>query len=179
VEGGNVRGDLEREYVEYFTARMPHMRRLAALLCGDVHRADDIVQSAATTLYTKWKQARSADNLDAYVRRVVVNTFLRERRLRWSSVALTERLPDRPAAAGQAIDERVVVRAALRRLPPRQQAVLVLRFGCDLPVAEVAAILRCAEGTVKSQTSDGLAALRRHLGNRDLEPATRRREKLA
>ncbi|GGM47724.1 SigE family RNA polymerase sigma factor [Dactylosporangium sucinum] len=175
-----MREDLEREYVEYFEARMPHMRRLAALLCGDVHRGDDVAQAAATTLYVKWRQARAAADLDAYVRRIVVNTFLRERKLRWSGVALTERPPDRPAAAGQPLDERVVVRAALRGLPRRQQAVLVLRFGLDLPVAEVAAILGCAEGTVKSQTSDGLAALRRQLGSRDLDTApTRRQGKLA
>lgn len=172
-----MRTELEREYVEYFQVRMPHLRRLAVLLCGDFHRADDIVQTAATTLYTAWKKARRAENLDAYVRRTVVNAFLRERRLRWSRVTLTDHLPDRAVVAGQPADERVVVRAALRRLPPRQQAVLVLRFMCDLPVAEVADLLGCAEGTVKSQTSDGLKTLRGLLGTRalDLDGAPDRR----
>ncbi|GAA2348647.1 SigE family RNA polymerase sigma factor [Dactylosporangium salmoneum] len=158
--------ELEREYIAYFEARLPGLRRLAVLLCGDHDRADDIVQAAATTLFVRWKQARQAENVDAYVRRVVVNTFLRERRRLWSRVLLSERLPDRAAVTGQPIDERVVVRAALRRLPPRQQAVLVLRFLCDLPVAEVAELLGCSEGTVKSQTSDGLATLRKRLGDR-------------
>jgi RNA polymerase sigma-70 factor (sigma-E family) len=164
-----VRKDLELEYVEYFQARLPHLRRLAVLLCGDAHRGDDIVQTAVTALYTQWRRVRAAGNLDAYVRRTVVNAFLRERRLRWSRVALTDRLPDRPAVDEQPVDEHIEVRAALRRLPPRQQAVLVLRFLCDLPVAEVAALLGCAEGTVKSQTSDGLATLRKILGNPVLE----------
>ncbi|GAA2617211.1 SigE family RNA polymerase sigma factor [Dactylosporangium fulvum] len=159
-----MRPELEREYVEYFELRMPHLRRLAMALCGDFHRADDIVQTVATTLYTGWKKARAAENIDAYVRRAVINTFLSERRLRWARVILTAHLPDRAAVAEQPADERVVVRAALRRLPPRQQAVLVLRFLCDLPVAEVADLLGCAEGTVKSQTSDGLKALRGLLG---------------
>ena len=158
-----MRADLEREYVEYLRLRLPQLRKVAALLCGDVDRGDDVVQAAALTLYAKWKLVREADDMDAYVHRVVVNSFLRERRLRWSRVLLFDRLPDREAAPDQPVDERMAVRAALRRLPPRQQAVLVLRFLCDRPVADVAAILGCAEGTVRSQTSDGLRALRRQL----------------
>jgi RNA polymerase sigma-70 factor (sigma-E family) len=159
-----VREDLEREYVEYFQPRLPQLHRLAVMLCGDADRADDIVQAAVTTLFTRWRQARQADNLDAYVRRSVVNTFLSERRQRWSRVVLTETLPDRPAATGQPADERLEIRAALRTLPPKQQAVLALRFLCDLPVDEVAELVGCSPGTVKSQTSDGLAKLRRKLG---------------
>jgi RNA polymerase sigma-70 factor (sigma-E family) len=169
-----MRAELEREYVEYFEARMPYLRRLAVHLCGDFHRADDIVQNAATSLYRGWAKARTAQDLDAYVRRTVINTFLRERRLRWSRVALIAHPPEQAAAEPPA-DERLMIRTALRRLPIRQQAVLVLRFLCDLPVAEVADLLGCAEGTVKSQTSDGLKALRRYLstGPLDLKGARR------
>ncbi|MEV0134947.1 SigE family RNA polymerase sigma factor [Dactylosporangium sp. NPDC050688] len=159
-----MRDELERQYVEYFQPRLPQLHRLAVMLCGDADRADDIVQAAVTTLYTRWRHVRQVDNLDAYVRRSVVNTFLTERRGRWSRVLLTEALPDRAAAAGQPADERMVIRAALRALPPKQQAVLVLRFLCDLPVDEVAELLDCSPGTVKSQTSDGLAKLRKKLG---------------
>jgi RNA polymerase sigma-70 factor (sigma-E family) len=166
-----VRDELKREYAEYFQVRMPHLRRLAAMLCGDAHRGDDIVQSAATTLYMRWKHVRSAGNLDAYVRRAVVNAFLSEQRRPWARVALTDTLPDRPVDAELPADERLVVRAAVRRLPPKQQAVIVLRFVCDLPVAEVAELLDCAEGTVKSQTADGLAALRRYLSAPNREEA--------
>jgi RNA polymerase sigma-70 factor (sigma-E family) len=159
-----VREDLEREYVEYFQPRLPQLHRLAVMLCGDADRGDDIVQAAVTTLYTRWRQVRQADNVDAYVRRSVVNAFLSERRRFWSRVVLTETLPDRPAVTGQPADERLEIRAALKKLPPKQQAVLALRFLCDLPVDEVAEIVGCSPGTVKSQTSDGLAKLRKQLG---------------
>ncbi|MEU7871240.1 SigE family RNA polymerase sigma factor [Dactylosporangium sp. NPDC049140] len=158
-----MREELEREYVEYLRARMPHLRRLAHLLTGDFDRADDVVQTAATSLYLKWRQVRAAGNVDAYVRKMVVHTFLAEQRRAWARTRLTDRLPER-AAEAPPTDDALVVRAALRRLPARQQAVLVLRFLCDLPVNEVAAALGCAPGTVKSHTSDGLAALRRLLG---------------
>ncbi len=159
-----MRDELERQYVEYFQPRLPQLHRLAVMLCGDPSRADDIVQAAVTTLYARWKQVRQVDNLDAYVRRSVVNAFLSERRRFWSRVVLTETLPDRPADTGQPADERMVIRAALKTLPPRQQAVLVLRFLCDMPVGDVAEVLGCSQGTVKSQTSDGLAKLRKKLG---------------
>jgi RNA polymerase sigma-70 factor (sigma-E family) len=159
-----VRDNLELEYVEYFQPRLPQLHRLAVMLCGDADRADDIVQTAVTTLFARWRQVRQVDNLDAYVRRSVVNTFLSERRRFWSRVVLTETPPDRPAVTGQPADERLEIRAALRTLPPKQQAVLVLRFLCDLPVGDVAELMGCSQGTVKSQTSDGLAKLRKKLG---------------
>ncbi|MEV4507523.1 SigE family RNA polymerase sigma factor [Dactylosporangium sp. NPDC049525] len=159
-----MRDDMEREYVEYFQPRLPQLHRLAVMLCGDADRADDIVQATVTTLFARWRQVRQVDNLDAYVRRSVVNTFLSERRRFWFRVVLTETLPDRPAVTGQPADERLEIRAALRTLPPKQQAVLVLRFLCDLPVGDVAELVGCSPGTVKSQTSDGLAKLRRKLG---------------
>jgi RNA polymerase sigma-70 factor (sigma-E family) len=158
-----MREELEREYVEYIRARLPELRRPGHLLCRDADRADDVVQAAITTVYVGWPRVRAADNVDAYVRKVVVRTFLSEQRRPWARVRLTGALPDRPADPGQPAEERLAVRAALRRLPSRQRAILVLRFLCDLSVADVAATLGCATGTVKSQTSDGLAALRKAL----------------
>lgn len=156
----------EQEYVEYVTARLPALRRLACLLCGDEHRADDIVQDAITKLYVHWDKARAATNLDAYARTVLVRTFVDEKRLAWSRVRLFASAPDRPNRADLGVDDRTAVRAALSGLPARQQAVLVLRFLYDLRVAEVSEILGCSEGTVKSQTHHGLAALRQVLGDR-------------
>ena len=163
-----MRDGPEEEYTEYVAARIPALRRLAFLLAGDEHRADDLVQQTITTLYLKWRRARAADHLDAYVRTMLVRTFLDERRLAWARVRLFRQAPEPPPVNPGGLEERQVVRAALGRLPRRQQAVLVLRFFYDLPVDEVATTLGCSTGTVKSQTSRGLATLRRLLGERDL-----------
>jgi len=163
-----MRDGAEEEYIEYVTARIPALRRLGYLLAGDEHRADDLVQQTITTLFVKWRRASAATNLDAYVRTMLVRTYVDERRLAWARVRLFRQTPEPPPADHGGIEERQVVRAALRRLPRRQQAVLVLRFFYDLPVDEVAATLSCSPGTVKSHTSRGLAAMRRMLGEREL-----------
>jgi RNA polymerase sigma-70 factor (sigma-E family) len=164
--GWAVRTSDEEQYTEYVTARLPALRRIAYLLCGDEHRADDIVQIAITRLYVHWRKARAADNLDAYVRTIVVRTFLNEQRSGWfSRTRVVDEPPERLAPPGPDVETSQVLHAALRRVPPKQRAVLVLRFLFDLPVTLVADILGCSMGTVKSQTSHGLAALRKHLDN--------------
>ncbi|MDH6465973.1 RNA polymerase sigma-70 factor (sigma-E family) [Micromonospora sp. A200] len=160
-----MRADLEQEYVEYVTSRLPALRRIACHLTGDAHRGDDLVQSAVTRLYVGWRRAREADNVDAYVRTVLVRVFLDEKRRLWSRVRLVDTTPEpAPAPTGDAVEDRELLHAALAQVPPRQRAVLVLRFLHDRPVDEVAATLGCTAGTVKSQTSHGLASLRRLLG---------------
>jgi RNA polymerase sigma-70 factor (sigma-E family) len=150
----------EGDYVEYVSARVPALRRLAYVLTGDGHRADDLVQQTITTLYVKWARASRADHLDAYVRTMLVRTYLDERRLAWARVRLFRDAPEPEPVANDGAEDRQVLRDALRRLPRRQRAVLVLRFFYDLPVDEVARTLGCSPGTVKSHTSRGLAALR-------------------
>lgn len=156
----------EREYTEYVTARLPALRRLAYVLCGDAHRADDVVQQTITALFVRWRKVRTVSHLDGYVRSMLVHAFIDERRLGWAKVRLFREIPERAQPPDQDFAERSVVRAALAQVPPRQRAVLVLRFVYDLPVAEVAEALHCSEGTVKSQTSRGLTTLRRLLGER-------------
>ncbi len=164
-----MRADSEAEYVEYVTARLPALHRAAFLLCGgDADRADDVVQSMITRLYQRWRQASRADNLDAYVHRMLVHTFVDEKRRAWSRVRLLpvsaeSSAADAPVEPHSAVDDRDALVAALRTLPPRQRAVLVLRFLLDRPVEEVAEILGCSAGTVKSQTSRGLSILREQL----------------
>lgn len=148
------------EYVEYVRARLPELKRLAYLLCGDDHRADDLVQESVTKLYVSWSAARKADNLDRYVRTIVVRTHIDDTRRAWFRVRLFGAVPDRAQPVPCGSDDRLVLRAALAGLPAGQRAVLVLRFLCDLPVTEVADILGCAGGTVKSQSAHGLAKLR-------------------
>jgi RNA polymerase sigma-70 factor (sigma-E family) len=170
-----MRDGSEAEYVDYVTARIPALRRLAYLLAGDEHRADDLVQQTITTLYVKWNRARHADHLDGYVRTMLVRKFLDERRLAWARVRLFREAPEPSPAEESGVEDRQVIRAALSRVPRRQQAVLVLRFFYDLPVDEVAGMLGCSPGTVKSQTSRGLSALRRLLDEREFAGFTTHR----
>lgn len=156
----------DAEYLAYVHGRSRALRRVAYLLCGDGHHADDLVQETITKLYARWPRLAQVDNLDAYVHTMLVRTFLDERRRGWWKVKLLSTAPEQPEPHGVPAEERTVLRAALSRVPPRQQAVLVLRFLCDQPVSEVARILGCSEGTVKSQTAHGLTALRKILGDR-------------
>jgi RNA polymerase sigma-70 factor (sigma-E family) len=160
-----VRPAWEQEYIEYVRARIPRLHRIAHQLLGDGHLADDAVQNALATLYGRWPKLHHVDNLDAYVHTMVVRSCLADRRRPWSRVLLREAPPDRAVEhADHDVEQRMLLRAALRALPERQRTVLVLRFLCDLPVSEVARLLNRSEGTVKSQTSYGLAALRKAIG---------------
>ncbi|SCL20242.1 RNA polymerase sigma-70 factor, sigma-E family [Micromonospora rhizosphaerae] len=158
-----MRPDLEREYVEYVTARLPRLHRTAYLLCADPFEADDIVQATLTALYVNWKRAAGADNLDGYVHRIMVRRHLDERRRRWSKVLLGDRVPELSAPADHGVEERDALVTALRSLPRGQRAVVVLRFFGDLSIEATAEALGCSTGNVKSQCSRGLATLREAL----------------
>jgi len=161
--------DRDAEFTEYVSARQAWLRRVAFLLCGDWHRADDLVQSAITKLYTHWHRARGADNLDAYARRTLVNTYLAEQRSGCARRTILHRFgggenapdpePD-PADPTGGLELGLDLKTALSRLPPRQRATVVLRFYCDLSVEQTAQVLGCSVGNVKSQSSRGLATLR-------------------
>jgi RNA polymerase sigma-70 factor (sigma-E family) len=154
------------EYVEFVTAAAPKLRRTAYLLTGDRHRADDVVQQTLTRVYVKWQRVRGADDIDAYVHRMLVRAFQEERRSRWWGVRLLDRTPEpvpRDIAPGDAVVDAVAMRQALAAVPAGQRVVLVLRFYADLSVEQTAEVLGCSTGNVKSQTARGLAALRRWL----------------
>ncbi|MET7400061.1 SigE family RNA polymerase sigma factor [Dactylosporangium sp. NPDC005572] len=163
----------EQDFTQYVGARIPRLHRIARQLLGDSDRADDAVQNALTVLYQRWPRMREVQHLDAYVHTMVVRACLGDRRRWWARVQLWAAPPDTAAVADDPlVEQRMVVRAALRSLPEGQRTVLVLRYLCDLPVAEVARLLGRSEGTVKSQTSNGLRALRRALGQGDLTGVT-------
>lgn len=152
--------DRDGEFAAYFAARADAMRGTAYLLCGDWHRAEDLVQTAFVRLYRVWNRMSRRDRLDAYTRRIVVRAFIDETRRGFFH---RERVTDQPAdlAVPQSgPEDRMVLMAALARVPARQRAALVLRFWEDLSLEETAAALGCSVGTVKSQTSRGLSALR-------------------
>jgi RNA polymerase sigma-70 factor (sigma-E family) len=151
----------DSEFTAYFTARAAALRRLAFVLCGDWHTADDLVQQTFVKLYRRWRTVERG-SVDPYTRRILVNTFLSHRRDRRRETVVAE-VPDWPDAERDP-GSRADIARALRSLSPQHRAVVVLRHLEDLSVAEVAEILGLAEGTVKSQTARGVDALRRALG---------------
>ena len=158
------------EFAEFAHARQAHLRRMAFLLCGNWHDAQDVTQTALMNLYRAWNRARRADSIDAYAHRVLVRAYLSQRRkvLRQQSRAAEFALSSERAAASGGQDQpelRLALLAALAQLPPRGRAVLVLRFWEDLSVAATADALGCSTGNVKSQTSRALARLREILGD--------------
>jgi RNA polymerase sigma-70 factor (sigma-E family) len=156
-----VRAEHEHDYVEWVRASLPRLHRVAYRVLGDGDRADDAVQNALVALYRRWPRIHQVEHLDAYAHTMVVNACLADGRRLWSRVLLRPAAPDTEARGGSSqVDDRMLIRQALRRLPEPQRVVVILRFLCDLPVAEVARTLNCSEGTVKSRTSHGLRALR-------------------
>jgi RNA polymerase sigma-70 factor (sigma-E family) len=150
----------DEEFADYIAARLPSLRRLGYLLCQDWHRADDLAQAAAVRAFTHWSKASRADNIDAYVNAILVREFLHERRSAWMRrVSLTE--PPETAASQSDYDRSLDLQTAVAALPPRQRAILVLRFYGDLNIYQTADTLGCPPGTVKSQTARALDALRR------------------
>ncbi|WP_069849125.1 SigE family RNA polymerase sigma factor [Actinoalloteichus hymeniacidonis] len=147
-----------------FAEHVESVRFTARLLCGDWHRAEDLTQAAFLKVYLAWSRVDQTDQLSRYLRQVVVRTFLSERRRLWRRREwLTDAVPER-ADHGRPGTDRLVLLAALAKLPARQRAVLVLRYWHDLGVKETATVLGCSPGTVKSQSSKGLASLRSRLG---------------
>lgn len=153
--------DRDREFAEYFGARADAMRGTAYLLCGDWHRAEDLVQTAFIKLYRAWNRIAGHHTLDAYTRKILVRTFLDEnRRGFFHRERVSATSPDWEAPEHGSTEDRLVILSALTKIPARQRAVLVLRYWEDLSIEDTAQALRCAPGTVKSQTSRGLETLR-------------------
>lgn len=148
------------DFQDYVLARRRALLRTAWLLTGDWHAAEDLVQTALIRCHPHWSRV-SANNPDAYVRKTIVNAHTSLLRRRWRGEHPTADLPEHPANDEYgAADSRHLMIAALRRLPVRQRAAVVLRFYEDLSETETATALGCSVGTVKSQTSKALAALR-------------------
>lgn len=153
--------DPEAAFTAYMGARLAHWSRLAYLLTGDRHQAEDLVQVTFERIARRWERVVADGDPDPYVRRTMLTQHVSLWRRRWRNVELRARPPEPPPTDETAATERaVVVRQALAKLAPRQRAVLVLRYFEDLTEVETAAVLRCSPNTVKSQARDGLARLR-------------------
>jgi RNA polymerase sigma-70 factor (sigma-E family) len=153
--------DRDKGFTDYFASRSSAMRGTAFLLCGDWHRAEDIVQTAFVKLYRAWNRVTRHEVLDAYARQILIRTFLDEtRRGFFHREQPTAEDTDRAVHDERGIEDRMVLLRALAQVPPRQRAVLVLRYWEDLSIEETAKALRCTAGTVKSQAARGLDAMR-------------------
>lgn len=150
----------DQEFAEFFATRFERARRIAYSLSGDWLVAEDLAQDAFARIYARWTRIE-AETVDGYLRVVVTRLYLNRGRGQRARELATAQPPDRAVDGGlDAGDDRDTLTAALARLPPGQRSVLVLRFAEDLSVEQVAAILRCSNGSVKSQTAKGLAKLR-------------------
>jgi RNA polymerase sigma-70 factor (sigma-E family) len=169
-----LNADDEREFREFVAARSRALLHTAYLLTGDWEQGRDLVQTALASTARRWSRLRDRQQPEIYVRRAIYHAQVdRFRLLSWGRETVTDTLPDQQSAQGTAWADSVVQRqdimAALRRLPRRQRAVIVLRYFEDRPDSEIAAILGVAQGTVRSQTHKALASLRTTLA--EAEPS--------
>ena len=153
-------------FESWLVAREHALQRTALLLTGDPHSAQDLVQNTLTKLYLAWDRIEQHDRVDAYARRVLVNEHRSSWRRAWRHhEVITDVLPDPRAHSIEHDVERDAVWAFVASLPPRQRAVIVLRYYEDLTEAETADLLGITRGTVKSQAHKALAALRANVGD--------------
>lgn len=146
-------------FERFVLSAYPALMRRAFLLVGDHGHAEDLVQGALTTAYVRWRRVREPH---AYLRTVMTRSAIGWRTRRWRGEYPTDPVPDRPDPADALADVDVAdaVRRALMGLPAPQRAVVVLRYFEDCSEAEIAGILGCSAGTVKSRAARALASLR-------------------
>jgi RNA polymerase sigma-70 factor (sigma-E family) len=162
----------EADFAAFVATRSAALLSFAHVLTGDRHDAEDVVQTALAATALGWHRLHRKDNPEGYVRRAIVTTHLnRQRRRPWLERSTGE-VPEPSGPGGSALgvggagpdadglDERDAMWRALATLPPRQRAVLVLRYYEDLSEADIADVLGCSRGTVKSQAAKALERLR-------------------
>lgn len=162
ADKGEWMGDAS--YVDYVTGRWPALFRVAYLLTGAQEPAEDLLQSVLMRAYASWGRIQRMDAPDAYVRRMLVNGAISSAKRGWRREHATGELPESPQAGHEdGFVDRAALWPVVQTLPPRQRAVVVLRYYEDLSEEEIARVLGCSRGTVKSQASDALRSLRRTL----------------
>ncbi len=152
------------DFDEFFRATWPRLFRTAYAVAGDAASAEDALQGAYAKAFASWRRVSRVEHPEAYVRRIVVNEVLGTRRRGWWQ---RERPHDSLEPPGHVVSpelgvvEHDAIWTAVQTLPPRQRAVIVLRYYEDLSEVQIAEVLGCSAGTVKSQASAALANLRR------------------
>jgi len=152
------------QYHEFASARAGQLFRVAYLMCGDWHEAQDLVQTTLAKLYSSWHRIQSNESVDAYARKALLRTYLSHRRLRRSGEIPIAQFED-SRAPGDNPELRLVLIQALASLPPRNRAVMVLRYLEDHSVEAVAAMLDTTPAAVKSICNRSLKQLRTLLGD--------------
>jgi RNA polymerase sigma-70 factor (sigma-E family) len=154
----------EDEFVAFADAASSGLLGTAFLLCGDWHTAEDLTQTTLAKLFVSWHRIRDKDAVHAYARRILLNSYLVDCRRKHRREVLTgdfRKLTDR--AESQNLELRLALSDALGTLTPKARAVVVLRYWEDMSVDQVAALLGCSPGNVKSQSARSLEKLRRLL----------------
>jgi RNA polymerase sigma-70 factor (sigma-E family) len=152
-------------FSEFVEARSTSLFRTAYLMVGDHQLAQDLLQEALVKTLVAWPRLRDHATVEAYTRRIVVNTSITWRRRKSFHEHPAETLPE--TAGSDAVEDLVThdeLVGHLLALAPRQRAAIVLRYYQDLTEAQTAEAMGCSVGTVKSQVSDGLARLRSSMG---------------
>lgn len=155
------------EFEAWMTARQHKLLRTAYLLTGDVHAAEDLTQTTLAKVYLAWDRVSAAQSIDAYARKIMVNehTSMWRRLWRHREVVSDTSTHDVPVAAQEYDGVGATLWDAVRSLPERQRAVVVLRYYEQLSEKETATALGVSLGTVKSQASRALETLRTRLGD--------------
>jgi RNA polymerase sigma-70 factor (sigma-E family) len=156
-------------FEEFAASRMPGVLRFAAVLAGDRPTAEDLAQEVLIRAYSRWDKIGCLDRPDLYVRKMMLNEFLSWRRRSARQMPAAGRTLDPASSApdhAQEYTEREALLAEVGKLPRRQRAVLVLRYYEGRDDGEIAELLGCTSGTVRSHASRALAALRVEMGPR-------------
>jgi RNA polymerase sigma-70 factor (sigma-E family) len=153
------------DFAEYAQARAIRLRQRAYLLCRDWHLAQDLTQITLAKLFVSWRRAIRANNIDAYTAKIMARVFLDHARLRSShEIVMAEPEPNAVRSGPAGPELRLTLLDALGQLPPRDRAILVLRYWEDHSVETVANLLGVSHGTVKTQSMRALGKLRTVLG---------------
>jgi RNA polymerase sigma-70 factor (sigma-E family) len=155
---------VDEDFAEFVAARWGSLYRLAYLLTASPTGAEDLLQTTLEKAYGNWSRIGRMEYAEAYVRRMLANASVSSRRRAWIGEQPWEEMPETVGDSAEVpVLDRHLFWPLVCALPPRQRAVIVLRYYEDLTEAQIAGVLGCAPGTVKSQAAAAIVALRRAL----------------